>query len=228
MLILKQMDQERMNYLCSIFTFLWTIWNHRNMVTHDGKTLNPTEVILTAQTLTCRFKEAFEKDNHDRPWENHTTYQNIGGSWELLIKIAGARKNRPRRTAFSSEATNLQGRIMFSGSASNGAFTTTAATQEALVEAAIKAKNLVFYRILIMCCIKRIVHVCNMQCSPNWQEKTMLSDMLSLQQQGLCCKAFFVPGIFLSIFMNPSIVHLIWISLNPTHLNIWVKWVKTH
>ena len=67
MLILKQMDQERMNYLCSIFTFLWTIWNHRNMVTHDGKTLNPTEVILTTQTLTCRFKEAFEKDNHDRP-----------------------------------------------------------------------------------------------------------------------------------------------------------------
>ena len=57
---------------------------------------------------------------------------------------------------------------MFSGSASNGASTTTAATQEALVEAAVKAKNLVFCRILIMCCIKRIVHVCNMQCSPNW------------------------------------------------------------
>ena len=93
---------------------------------------------------------------------------------------------------------------MFSGSASNGASTTTAATQEALVEAAIKAKNLVFYRILIMCCIKRIVHVCNMQCNPNWQEKTMLSDMLSLQQQGLFCKALFVPRAILGTVCNTT------------------------
>ena len=33
---------------------------------------------------------------------------------------------------------------------------------------------------------------------------------------------------FLSISMNPLITHLNWISLNLTHLNIWVKWIKTH
>ena len=104
---------------------------------------------------------------------------------------------------------------MFSGSASNGASTTTAATQEALVEAAIKAKNLVFYRILIMCCIKRIVHVCNMQCSPNWQEKTMLSDMLSLQQQGLCCKAL--------IGRRITIIDKMTITLKHMKLHLYVK-----
>lgn len=59
--------------------------------------------------------------------------------WDLIIKVVGARKNKPGRTAFAYEATNLQGRIMFSSSASSGASTTNAATQEALVEAAVKA-----------------------------------------------------------------------------------------
>ena len=128
---LEQLDQERMEYLCSIFTLLWTIWKHRNMVTHDGKTPNPTEVILTAQSLICRFKEAFErKINHDRPNKGvQPNHQNIGGCWDLIIKIAGARKARPKRTSFAYEASNLQGRTMFSGCASSGASTTTAATQ---------------------------------------------------------------------------------------------------
>uniref|UniRef100_A0A7N2L3Y7 Reverse transcriptase zinc-binding domain-containing protein n=1 Tax=Quercus lobata TaxID=97700 RepID=A0A7N2L3Y7_QUELO len=143
---LRQLDQERMEYLCSIFTFLWTIWKHRNMVTHDGKTPNPTEVILTAQSLICRFKEAFEtKINHDRPNKGiQPNHQNIGGCWDLIIKIAGARKARQKRTSFAYEASNLQGRTMFSGCASSGASTITAATQEALVVSAVKAKGLVY------------------------------------------------------------------------------------
>ena len=38
-----------MDYLKVVFTFLLTIWNHRNLVTHEGKSPNPLEVILTAQ-----------------------------------------------------------------------------------------------------------------------------------------------------------------------------------
>ena len=70
------------------------------MVTHDGKTPNPTEVILTAQSLVCRFKEAFEtKINHDRHNKGiQSNHQNIGGCWDLIIKIAGARKARPKRS----------------------------------------------------------------------------------------------------------------------------------
>ena len=138
-------------------------------MTHDGVTPNPTEVILTAQSLICRFKEAFEtKINHDRPNKGvQPNHQNIGGCWDLIIKIAGARKARPKRTSFAYEASNLQGRTMFSGCASSGASTITTATQEALVVSAIKAKSLGFRKILIMCCSKSLVSVCNMQCSPN-------------------------------------------------------------
>ena len=80
----------------------------------NGKTPNPTEVILTAQSWTCRFKEAFEtKKNHDRPNKGiQFNHQNIGGCWDLIIKIARARKARPKRTSFAYEASSLQRRIM--------------------------------------------------------------------------------------------------------------------
>lgn len=35
----------------TIFTYLWTIWDRRNLVTHEGKTPKPIEVILTAQSV---------------------------------------------------------------------------------------------------------------------------------------------------------------------------------
>ena len=48
-----------MSYLQGIFTTLWSIWTHRNLVVHEGKHPNPLEVVLIAQSLVCRFKEAF-------------------------------------------------------------------------------------------------------------------------------------------------------------------------
>ena len=77
----------------------------------NGKTPKPTEVILTAQSWTCRFKEAFEtKKNHDRPNKGiQFNHQNIGGCWDLIIKIARARKARPKRTSFAYEASNKEG-----------------------------------------------------------------------------------------------------------------------
>ena len=172
----------------------------------NGKTPNPTEVIITAQSWTCRFKEAFEtKKNHDKPNKGiQFNHKNIGGCWDLIIKIAGARKARPKRTSFAYEASNLQGRIMFSGCASSGASTITTAMQEALVVSAIKAKSSGFCRILIMCCSKSLVSVCNLQCSLDWQQITLLSDLAYLQQQGLCYKTLFVPRVILGLVCNTA------------------------
>ncbi|KAK9994101.1 hypothetical protein SO802_023804 [Lithocarpus litseifolius] len=61
--------------------------------------------------------------------------QDLGGPWDLIIKVAGFRKRRNRRIALAYEAINLQGLAIFSGCASCAAATTSAATQEALVEA---------------------------------------------------------------------------------------------
>ena len=82
---------------------------------------------------------------------------------------------------------------MFFGSNSCGAPTPTAATKEALVQVAVKAKNLGFCRILFLCCSNRLVQVCNQNCNPSWEDKTLLHDIVNLQHQGVCCKALFVP-----------------------------------
>ena len=126
---------------------------------HDGITPKPIEVILTAQTLSCRLKEAYEKkESHDSSHRgNYSSYQNIGGRWDLIVKVVGARRKRPRRTAFAYEATELQGIVIFFlGTASSGASIANAATQEALVEVVVKAKGLGFCRILFICSSRRL------------------------------------------------------------------------
>ena len=55
----KDLESKNMHYLQAVFTTLWSIWNHGNQATHEGKTPNPLEVILTIQSLICRYKEAF-------------------------------------------------------------------------------------------------------------------------------------------------------------------------
>ena len=45
------LEQNMMIFLQACFTILWSLWNHRNMVLHQGKTPNPMEVVLTSQPL---------------------------------------------------------------------------------------------------------------------------------------------------------------------------------
>ena len=42
------LEQNRMIFLQACFTILWSLWNHRNMVLHQGKTPNPMEVVLNS------------------------------------------------------------------------------------------------------------------------------------------------------------------------------------
>ena len=63
----KDLEQSRMIYLQTIFTTLWSIWNHRNMVLHHGLIPNPIDVFLVSQSLICRYQKAF---NHHQMQEN--------------------------------------------------------------------------------------------------------------------------------------------------------------
>ena len=87
--------------------------------------------------------------------------------------------------------------------ASSGASTANAATQEALVEAGVKAKWLGCCRVLFMSSSKRVAQVCNFSCTPVGRKKTMVADISNLKQQGLCCKVLFVPRIILGSVCSP-------------------------
>ena len=53
--------KAKMELLQALFTILWMLWNNRNMVLHKGQVPNPLEVVLTSQTLICRYREAFNQ-----------------------------------------------------------------------------------------------------------------------------------------------------------------------
>ena len=74
------------------------------------------------------------------------------------------------------------GFLYWIAAASSGASTANAATQEAVVEDAVKAKWLGCCRILFMCNSKRVAQVCNFSCTPSWQEKIMVADISNLMQ----------------------------------------------
>ena len=83
--------------------------------------------------------------------------------WGASLEPLGSKWSRPCWVA--------AGFLHWLAVASSGASTANAATQEALVEAAVKAKWLGCCRILFMSSSKRVAQVCNFSCTPSWQEK---------------------------------------------------------
>ncbi|KAL0004917.1 hypothetical protein SO802_012478 [Lithocarpus litseifolius] len=85
----------------------------------------------------------------------------------LIIKVVGARKKKARRCGFAYKAKNMQGNIIFEGVSSCAAETIPNAIQEAVVEAAIKARSLGFNQILFLNDSRRSVQVTNKEIAPS-------------------------------------------------------------
>ena len=83
-----------------------TIWTHRNLVTHEDKNPNPLEVILTTQKLFCKYKEAFNMEGNQgrKSTSTNSVNQSMGGHWDLIIKISGAKARRSGRSGLAYEA----------------------------------------------------------------------------------------------------------------------------
>ena len=169
---------EKDSYLQTLCTTLWSLWNHRNKVFHEGINPNPMMVILTFQSLVCRFQEAFRTDDyhsqeHDRPALTSATTRN----WQLIVKLVGCTRRKCNRSGYDYEANDLKGDQIFSGGASSLSPSFPAAVQNAIVEAAIKARDLGFRQVLFLTDCKRITQVCNGVSQSRWQETSMMTDL---------------------------------------------------
>ena len=101
------------------------------------------EVILTAQCLTSGTKLLSPKTKIlTEPKIIELWVVVMGVNWQLIIKVAGARRKMPNRGGHAYEATTLQGNIIFTGGASCAAISVHGAIQEAIVEALLKATSL--------------------------------------------------------------------------------------
>ena len=184
-----------MHSLQAVFTTLWSIWNHRNRVTHEGKTPNPLEVILTFQSLICRYKETFSNyvvTSH-RSADQKRCDQKIRGPWQLIIKIVGVKQKRLNRAGTAYEAKSMNGDTIIQGVSSCTAKPILVTIQEAMLEVAIKARNLGYTHFLFLSDSRRVVQVFNRECIPNWQEKFLLIDWTHPSLKDYTYHSLFVP-----------------------------------
>ena len=132
-----------MTYLQSLFTTLWTIWNHRNQVVHEGVSPDPMKVILMVQTLSCRYRNAFSNQQNSNLLSSRSEppTQSVAGPWQLIIEVAGFRDKKKNRSAYVNEAVNIKGDCMFFGVNSSLARTAPGVLLEAVVEAGLIAEN---------------------------------------------------------------------------------------
>ena len=82
----------------------------------------------------------YKGHNHCQRSKNRT--KDCKQNWQLLIKVAATKSKRTRRSGFSFEARSLDGSILFRGGVSSGVKSRHQATQEALLLALMKAKDM--------------------------------------------------------------------------------------
>ena len=179
------------------------------------------EVVLTSQSLLCRYQDAFQNSQSLASKPIQQTYQNLPNQrWQIIIKVAAYKNRRSRRNGYAFEAKSIEGGVLFIGGVSKGRKKPYLVLLYAMGEAIFKAKELGFNKIIILSNSKRFEQICNGVKNPTWQELTLIKDLNHLHQQGLITLCFCVPRLVLSRVLDLSYittcfpVHLC--RLNPT------------
>jgi len=164
---------------------------------------NPLEVVLTAQNLYCKYKEAYSISNESnrRYFKSRVEHNTAAGHWQLLIKIAGVRNSRCNRSAWAYEAKDMPGVIKLYGVASSNASSTNGVVQDAFMEAVIIANNYGFNRILLLTNNKNLIQLVHRSKTLVGHERSLIADMDILYQSGFVCNLLVVPNCVLD-FVN--------------------------
>ena len=172
-------------------------WNHIKKVLHQGLNPNPLEVILTAKTLSCGYRKAYAGPYHPTRELRATKLGHLtnAGQYQLIIKLAEARRTKPQRRAYAFVAVNMQGVEVFSRVDCSLANTAIGALLEAMVEASIIAKNYGFQHVLFLTDRVNLHQVFNLRKSINRLDSSRIVDLTFLSQNGLFCNTLFVPHV---------------------------------
>ena len=122
------------------------------------------EVILTAQQISCRYRETISNKNNPGGREgsginsgrettseqSRTGRQSVARDWQIVIKIVNSRSRKYYRYGTVYEGLTAQGGKVFFGAISSNARTSTGALLEAMLEAVLVAKSQGFQQILVL------------------------------------------------------------------------------
>ena len=150
--------------------------------------------MLIAQSLACRYREAFQKDQPQHPkFSNHPHQMPTNQGWQVIVKVVAFRNRKTKRSGQAYAVITMDGAVILRGGESNERKSSYQSSQEVVQEAIFKSKELGFSKMLILCNTKRLVQICNQRRNPTWLEQTFISNLVYLQQQGLIITSLFVP-----------------------------------
>jgi len=89
--------------------------------------------------------------------------QSAVGDWQLIIKLTGARSNRPFRNGIAYEALTIQGERVFFGVNSSNARTSIGTLLEVVVEDGLAAKDQGFHHVLFLTDSKNLLQTFKMK-----------------------------------------------------------------
>ena len=168
---------------------------------HQGLYPNPLEVILTAKTLSCRYRKTYAGPYHPTRKLRTTKSGHLTAAeqYQLIIKLAEARRTKPQRRAYAFVAVNMQGVEVFSGVNCSLANTAIGALLEAMVEAGIIAKNYGFQHVLFLTDRVNLHQVFKLRKSTDWLDSNRIADLNFLSQNGLFCNTLVVPHVVVKV-----------------------------
>ena len=112
--------------------------------------------------------------------------------------MAGARLKRMNRAGYAFEAKTTHGNSILQGVYSCTDQPIPVIIQGAMLEAALKARELGFKHILFLSDCRRAVQVNNCRTTASWQEKSLMSDCSYLLVNDFVYHSVFVPKVVTS------------------------------
>lgn len=127
-----------------------------------------------------------------------TKAQSVAGQRQVIIKIAGFKNKKMKRSAHVYEAINSRGIRVFFGISSSLVRTATGVLLEAVVEVSLSATNHGFQQVLFLCDSRDLIQAFNTRKALDWQDNARLAYLNFLVQNGLHCKMILVPHSLLN------------------------------